>query len=326
MLAHPLVVEDLGDVGLAGAGQKDHDDGIGRKGAGHAQGGDHGVAGRAADEEAFLAGEAAGHGEGVAIADALPAVDQAKVDGVGDVVHADAFDLVRLGGVARVDRAFGVGAHDDDVRLAFLEVLGRAGDGAAGADRGHEVGDLAFGLVPDFGAGGQVVGLGVLVVVELVGLVGAGDLAGEAVGDLVVGVGMVLGDGGGRDHDLGAVGPEQIAFLLAHLVGHGEDAAVALDRGGDRQTHAGVARGRLHDGASGLQESTPLGVFDHVKGGAILHRAAGVEVFDFGQDGRLDPFGHAVKLDQGGSADRVQHGMTVMHGRPFRGVSRSTVT
>src|SRR3712207_9308529 len=63
------------------------------------------------------------------------------------------------------------------------------------------------------------------------------------VGDAVIGLGRLRGHGRRRDHDLGAVGAQDRDLLLAHLVRHREDAAVALDRRRDRETHAGVARG-----------------------------------------------------------------------------------
>ena len=90
--------------------------------------------------------------------------------------------------------------------VPLLEVAADAGDGAAGADAGDEGGDLALGLLPDFRAGGAVVDLGVGEVGELVGPPGAGDLAGQPVGDAVVALGRVGRDVGRRDDDLGAVG------------------------------------------------------------------------------------------------------------------------
>src|SRR5690606_13558944 len=110
----------------------------------------------------------------------------------------------------------------------LLEVAADAADRAAGADARHEVGDAAVGLLPDLRAGGQVVAVGVLRVGVLVGLPGAGDLAGQPVGDGVVGVGMVGRDGRGADHDLRAVGPQYRDLVLCHLVRHHEQAAVPL--------------------------------------------------------------------------------------------------
>ena len=88
--------------------------------------------------------------------------------------------------VAGQDRALRVGADDLDVRVLLLEVAADAGDRAAGADAGDEDGDPALGLLPDLRAGGAVVDLGVGQVGELVGPPGAGDLAGQPVGDAVV--------------------------------------------------------------------------------------------------------------------------------------------
>ena len=140
-----------------------------------------------------------------------------------------------------------------------------------------EVRDLAVGLLPDLGSGRLVVSLGVLVVVVLVRLERAGDLLGEAVGDPVVGLGRLGRDRGRGDHDLGAVGAQQRDLLLAHLVGHREDAPVALDRGGDRQADAGVARGRFDDRPAGLELAGSLGRLDHPEADPVLHAAAGIE-------------------------------------------------
>ena len=71
-------------------------------------------------------------------------------------------------------------------------------------------------------------------------------------GDRVVDSGRVVVDRGRRDHDLGAVRAQHRDLLLAHLVGHDEDAAVALARRRDREPDAGVARGRLDDRPAGL--------------------------------------------------------------------------
>src|SRR2546421_190079 len=80
---------------------------------------------------------------------------------------------------------------------------------AASAVPADDVGDLALGLVPDLGAGGAVVDLGVGQVGELVRPPGPGDLAGEPVGDAVVALRGVRWDARGGDHDLGPVGLEE---------------------------------------------------------------------------------------------------------------------
>ena len=148
-----------------------------------------------------------------------------------------------------------------------------------------EVGDPALGLLPDLRTGGLVVGARVVGVGVLVGLPGAG-LLGEPVADVVVGVRVLRRDGGRADHDLGAVGLEHVALVLADLVGAHEDALVALLLGHHRQADAGVAGGRLDDRAAGLQLAGGLGRLDHPAGDAVLHGPAGVEVLHLGEDQR----------------------------------------
>ena len=106
-----------------------------------------------------------------------------RVERLGPEVLADALDEVGLDVVAGVDRADRVGADDLDGRVALLEVAAGAGDRAAGADAGDEVRDAAARLLPQLGAGGRVVGVRVGRVEVLVGLEGARDLLGQAVGD-----------------------------------------------------------------------------------------------------------------------------------------------
>ena len=210
-----------------------------------------------------------------------------RVEGLGVEVLADALDEVRMHLVLAggVDRALGIGADDEQVGLLLLEVAPRAGDRAAGADGDHERVDLAAGLLPDLGARRLVVRVGVARVRVLVGLVGAGDLLGEPVRDRVVALGRLGRDRVGADDDLGAVRAQQRDLLLAHLVRHHEDAAVALERGGDRKADAGVARGRLDDRAARLQLPCALGLLDQLDADPVLDRPAGVHVLELGDDG-----------------------------------------
>ena len=188
------------------------------------------------------------------IADRDDLVADVLVVGLRPEVLADALDQIGTAGPARVDRAFRVGA--DDLHPAaghLLEVPAGARDRAPGADARHEVGDLPLGLRPDLRAGGAVVRGGVLRVGVLVGLPAARGLAGQPVGDRVVGVRMVRGDGGRADHDLGTVGAQHADLVLRHLVRADKQALIALLRRGDGQPDPGVARGGLDDGAARLQ-------------------------------------------------------------------------
>src|SRR5699024_8060167 len=168
----------------------------------------------------------------------------------------------------------------------LLEVTTDTTDGPPGADPRDEVGDAPLGLLPDLRAGGVVVRLRVVHVLVLVRLPSAGDLPGQAVGDRVVGLGVIGGHGRRADHDLGAVGTQHGELVRAELVRAHEHATVALLLGDHGQADPGVAGGRLDDGAAGSQLAALLGRLAHAHGDAILDRPARVEVFDLGHHRR----------------------------------------
>ena len=190
-------------------------------------------------------------------------------------------------------------------------------DRAAGPDAADERGEPTLGLLPDLGPGRLVMGLGVHGVVVLVRLEGTRDLRGQSVGDAVVALRRVRGDGRRADHDLRPVRAEQRDLLLAHLVRHHEDAPIAADRSGDRQTVAGVAGGRLDDRPSGLQQPFALGRLDHPEPDAILHRAARVQHLQLREDRGLDAPGHGSQAHQRRVAHRIEERIEHRHGVPF---------
>ena len=153
-----------------------------------------------AGEDRLVPGEVQRRPVGRLVVDGDDAVDVVPPDGRGHEVLADAVDevLVDLLGrrqlavleVVLVDAAHRIDADDLHLRILLLEVLGGAADGAAGADAGHPVGDLAVRLPPDLGTRGTVVGLGVGLVVILIGEVGP-LLVADALGDLVIRAGIV---------------------------------------------------------------------------------------------------------------------------------------
>ena len=181
-------------------------------------------------------------------------------------------------------RPVGVDAPGLDRRLLLLQVLRHAANRAAGADADHQVVDRAAGLVPDLGPGLLVVRLRVRRVVVLVGLPRIRRVALEARRHRVVRPRILRVDVGRADNHFGAERAQRIHLLFRLLVGGGEDALVALDHRGNRQAHAGVARGAFDDGAAGLELAGLLGVLDHLQGHAVLDRVAGVDGLDLGVD------------------------------------------
>src|SRR5690606_15643536 len=272
--AHPLVVEDLRQVAAAAVGQQHHDHRVGIA-AGDLDRGDHGHAAGAADQQAFLAGQPAGHLEGVGVGDRDDLVRDRGVVGRGPEVLAHALDQVGPAGAAGVDRAPRIGAdHLHRAAGDLFEVPAGAGDGAAGAHARDEVGDLAFGVAPDLGTRGLVVALRAARVGVLVRLPAALDLTHQAIGHAVVAVRVIRRNGRRADHHFGAVGAQHVALVLGHLVGADEHALVAALLGHQRQADAGVAGGRLDDGAALLQLSGLLGGLDHLDRDPVLGAAA----------------------------------------------------
>ena len=213
---------------------------------------------------------------------------------------------VRL--VGGVDRALGVGADDEHLRPALLQVAADAADRAARADGDDDRVELAAGLLPDLGAGRAVVRLRVGHVRVLVGLEAAGDLLGQPGGDGVVALGRVRLDGRRRDDHLGAVGPQHRDLLLAHLVGHHEDAAVALLRRRDREAGARVAGGGLDDRAARRSSPSRSAASIIADADPVLVRAARVQVLELREQLRRDAAADAVEPNDRRVADEVEDG------------------
>ena len=123
---------------------------------------------RPADEQAFLTRDPPRRGEGLGVGDHDRAVDDGRVVRFGPEVLTDALDEVRATAPAREHRALGVGADHLYGRVHPLEVSRDAGDGATRADARDEMRHPARRLLPDLGAGGTLVLVGVRLVVVLV--------------------------------------------------------------------------------------------------------------------------------------------------------------
>ena len=261
---------------------------------------------RSAGEDPFLAGEPARRHERVAVGDLHVLVHDRRVEGRRERVLADPLDQVRMDWAAGVDRPLRVGADDDQVGLLLLQVSGCAGDRAAGADTDHDHVELAADLLPDLRPGRPVVRFGVAGVRVLVRLVRAGDLLREPVGDEVVALRRIGLDRGRADDDVGSERAQQGDLLRRDLVGDDEDHLVALDRGGQREADAGVARGRLDDRPAGLQLPGALGLVDHAQRDPVLVRAARVQVLELDQQGRPQLAADLLEADDRRSADQVE--------------------
>ena len=85
---------------------------------------------------------------------------------------------------------------------------------------------------------GRIVGIA-----ELVDEVGAGRLARDALGHVLVVLGVALGDVGAGEHHFGAHRLEVEDLLAAHLVRHHQDQPVAFLLRDQGQAEAGVAGG-----------------------------------------------------------------------------------
>ena len=257
--------------------------------------------------------------EGFRVGDLHDLVGKAPIKGLRIEVLADAFDLVLVHVVrVGVDGAFRIGA--DDLHRAVghvLQIVSGAGDGAAGADARHEMRDLVVGGLPDFRSGAAVVAFRTVRIVVLVGTVAAGNRLGEAVCHLVVGARVVrAGVGGGYDH-FGAVCAQHRTLGFGNLVRQGENGAIAALQRHEGEPHAGIAGGRFHDHAAGLQFAAAFGRVDDAFGDAVLGRAARVQVFDLHRDGGFDAVGHVVEFDERGVADEFGQGIVDGHDVSF---------
>ena len=299
-----------GEVTLGQVGQHHHD---GFAGVliflGQTNGGCSGGTAGDAHQQAFLLGQAQGHGNGLLVGHLLHLVDHGEVEVLGDEAGADALDFVGtgfdgftvhgLGDHRAVGRFNGHGF--DRLARFILDVTGDAGDGATGADAGHEHVNGAIAVVPDFRTGGLEVDLGVGGIVELAW---HEVLAGIAVGDL-------LGLGDGTGHALGGFGEDQFgaknghhpATLDRHRLGHREDQLVAAGCCREGQGDTGVSGRRLNDHLVLGELAALLGIPDHVGADPALDAVSRVAAFHLGQHGGFAVLGDAVQLHQRSVAD-----------------------
>ncbi len=314
-IGHPAVVVDLGQVATTAVRNEHDHHGVRAQVAAHFQRSVYGRARRPTDQNAFAAGDRSGRRERVAVRHRHDAVDDVRVVRGGPEILADPLDQVRATGPAGVDRPLGVGADDLHVGVLVLQVPPHPRDRAARADAGDEVGHPAGRLLPDLGAGRRHVRRRILGVVVLAGLEPTRRLRRDAIGHRVVGLGVVGCHRRGADDDLGTVGPQQADLLLAHLVGHDEDAVVAAAGGDDGQPDPGVARRRFDDRSAGEELAVTFRCVEHGQRRPVLHRAPGIEQLEFRDQLTVQLAAHPVESDHRGVADQREERVGHLHRR-----------
>ena len=141
------------------------------------------------------------------------------------------------------------------------------------------MGDLAVRRVPDFRAGGFVMGPRIVRIGELIEhhALAVAVHFGSEIACAFHALGL------GHRNDLGAVGPHRGAALLAHVLGHDQHHAIALHGRDHGQRDTGVARGGFDERIARLDLAALGGAPDHAVGGSILDRTGRIVALELGQ-------------------------------------------
>ncbi len=194
----------------------------------------------------------------------------------------------------------GLHRHHPDGGIELLQITVQTHDRAAGAQGGHQHGDLAAGLLPDL-PGGGLVRRRVVRVVELVRQKIFCRVFPDQAVDLFDGaVGALVGRG---EQQLGPHGLEDLFALHGGGLGHGQEQAVTLDGADQGQADTGVAAGGLQHGLIRSELAGGLGRLDHGQGRPVFDGAAGVEVFQLDVDLHPGIGVEAVQAHHGGAAN-----------------------
>ena len=105
-------------------------------------------------------------------------------------------------------------------------------------------------------------------------------------------------------HQLRAVGDQQLAALEAHRIRHRQGQRDIASGGDERERDAGVAAGRLDQLLAGTEQAALLGVPDHRGADAVLDGIRGAAPFDLAENCRGRAVDDAVEPHQRRMSDR----------------------
>ena len=202
------------------------------------------------------------------------------------------------------NRRFGIGLQTDDFHMRVLrfQIFGHTSDGAGGAHGAHKMGDFAFGLRPDFGAGGEIVRL---LVVGIVELIEHQALARSLHRQRLVARGLhAVGF-----NQLGAISGHRIFALLRGIFRHQQNQPIAAHGRHHGQRNAGVAAGGFNQGVARADSAALFGLHNHIERGAVFHRAGRIVALKLGPHLRLRVRGHTLQADKRGVADAIGQGL-----------------
>ena len=317
LVDQPVFVEGLGEIFVAGIANKRNHPFWGFLFAAVSESRAQQRSGGRAGDDALFSQQLPDHLHGLLVGNGIGVVANLEVQNLRDIVLADPFHhpgahfLRQRAGLDPLGqhRSFRIGQDHLGLGRDFIEKFRQPGDRAARADPGDYGIDLVVHLFPDLGPGGGLMGVRVGRVAELVDQKRARGFFCYPLRHVGVIFGMALAHVGTGDDAFGPQGLEVKDFVFRHFIGDHQYKLVALLRGHQRQPEAGVAGGRLDQGAARLQAAVRLSRRDHSQGNPVLDRPARVLVFQL-----------QVKLATAGvDFGHFQHRRVADHGKNVMG-------
>src|SRR5712691_8843912 len=267
--------------------------------------GRHVAAGRDAAEDAFLGGEPPRHRQTLGGGRRDDSGKESDVEVLGDEPVADALDAVRSPLAPDQERALvGLDRVETHPRVMLAQEAPHARERAAAALRGDERADDTSALLPDLGACGLVMGLGVVELPRdpVAWPVARADLLEAPEREIHVALAA------GREDEVGAVGAHDFLTLLAHPLGHDDRAAIALDGRDEGAGDPGVAGRALEHAHPRVEIAPRFGAVEHVQIDAVLEAARRAVPLELHVDRRCQAGGHAVERNERRAPDRLGDG------------------